>query len=492
MQKKSRAAIVGSGVAGLATAVRLASQGYDVTVFEANEYAGGKLAEIRLGDFRFDAGPSLFTLPDQMEAIFAVAGKRAADYFSYKKLDIVCRYFYEDGTMLNAWADTEQFAQELQEKMGIQPESVRQFFERSADLYRLTKHVFLEKSLHKLSTYLNKDTLASMLQVHRLDAFRTMHAANAATFSDPRLVQLFDRYATYNGSNPYTAPATLNIIPHLEYSIGAYFPDEGMAAIPRSLQRLAEDVGVKFRFSAPVSEILVENGQAKGVISQGETFAADVVISNMDIVPTYRKLMPRIAAPEKTLSQPRSSSALIFYWAMDAQFPELDLHNIFFSKEYRQEFDALWQQNTVSDDVTVYVFVSSKIVPTDAPPTGENWFVLINAPANDGSQDWDALTARLREATLTKLERMLNRTVRQHIVAEDVLDPRSIEARTSSYQGALYGSSSNNRFAAFLRHPNFSQQIKNLYFCGGSVHPGGGIPLCLLSAKIVSDLVGGK
>jgi phytoene desaturase len=344
-----------------------------------------------------------------------------------------------------------------------------------------------------------------MAQLHKIDAFRTLHAANARRFRSPKMVQLFDRFATYNGSNPYVAPATLNIIPHLEHHFGAWFPEGGMAQIPLSLSRLAMELGVTFRLNTRVEKILIAGradllrlrsatgarrpGAVKGVQVNGQAEAADLVVSNMDVVPTYRHLLPGQSAPEFTLNQPRSGSAVIFYWGMNTTFPQLDSHNIFFASDYEAEFRAVWERQTLADDVTTYVFVSSKHVPTDAPAGGENWFVLVNAPANTG-QDWDALIARTRANVLAQVSASLGRDVAAHIVAEDVLDPRTIESRTSSYQGALYGSSSNNKFAAFLRHPNFSQRLEGLYFCGGSVHPGGGIPLCLLSAKIVGDLVG--
>jgi phytoene dehydrogenase-like protein len=198
--------------------------------------------------------------------------------------------------------------------------------------------------------------------------------------------------------------------------------------------------------------------------------------------------MPSQKAPEKILSQERSSSAIIFYWGIRHSFEQLNLHNIFFSKNYQAEFASIFSSHTVADDSTVYVNISSKDELADAPDGCENWFVMVNAPANVG-QDWDEIIQRTRKNILSKLSKQLETNLEDFIECESILDPRSIEAKTQSAQGALYGSASNNRYAAFLRHPNFSSQIKNLYFCGGSVHPGGGIPLCLLSAKITAALI---
>ena len=186
------------------------------------------------------------------------------------------------------------------------------------------------------------------------------------------------------------------------------------------------------------------------------------------------------------MQQERSSSALGFYWGIKKQFPKLDLHNIFFSADYKQEFEHIWKEKNIYHDPTIYLNITSKYIHRDAPPGCENWFVMINVPANNG-QDWSNLVSEVRKNIIEKLSGILNTNINQLITSETILDPRDIESKTSSYQGSIYGTSSNNRSAAFLRHANRSSKIKNLYFCGGSVHPGGGIPLCLLSAKIVSD-----
>jgi phytoene desaturase len=278
------------------------------------------------------------------------------------------------------------------------------------------------------------------------------------------------------------------MIPHLEQHYGTFFPKGGMHEITKSLYQLALDLGVKFKFDTLVEDIIVDKKKAVGITTKNEVYYAKYVISNADVVPTYRKLLKKQKAPEKTLSQPRSSSALIFYWGIANEFPELDLHNIFFSEDYKTEFDAIFNKNTVSDDPTVYINITSKEEKSDAPKNHENWFVMVNVPSNTG-QNWDEIIDRTKKNIINKISRILKQDIAPLIVFESILDPRKIESNTQSYQGALYGASSNNKYAAFLRHPNFSQKIKNLYFCGGSVHPGGGIPLCLLSGKIVADLI---
>lgn len=485
---RGSASVVGAGIAGIAAAIRLANKGYQVDVFEANAYPGGKLSEIEQDGYRFDAGPSLFTMPELVEELFELSGERAEDHFRYQRLPVNCHYFYEDGTFVEAFAQPEDFVRELSQKTGEAPQNIQRALQQSAFLYDHLAELFMKRSLHRWPTFVNRAALRSYLSLHRLDFFRTMHQANRQRFTDPRVVQLFNRYATYNGSDPHQTPATMNIIPHLEFGRGAFFPKQGMYSITTSLCELAQRLGVQFHFGARVEQVLLAGDRVNGLRVNGENQEADLVVSNMDVVSTYRKLLPQVNPPARLLSQPKSSSALIFYWGIRQTFEQLDLHNIFFSQNYRAEFEHIFQHRSVHYDPTVYLNITSKYKPDDAPPGCENWFTMINVPNNSG-QDWDNLINRARDNIITKLNRMLDTDVAPLIATESILDPRSIESKTSSSQGALYGNSSNNRYAAFLRHANFSRKVRGLYFCGGSVHPGGGIPLSLLSAKIMADQV---
>ncbi|WP_316824596.1 1-hydroxycarotenoid 3,4-desaturase CrtD [Pedobacter miscanthi] len=486
---KPKAIVIGAGIAGIASAIRLSIKGYEVDVFEANSKAGGKLGEIKINGFRFDAGPSLFTMPQYVNELFKLAGKNPEDYFKYIKLKEVCRYFYEDGLRLNASSDLDKFAKEIEEKTNSTAAEVQQFLKKSETIYEVTHRVFLERSLHKLKSYLHWDTLKSIFRFGQIDAFRTQARANKSFFKDERITQLFNRYATYNGSDPYQAPATLNVIPHFEYHFGAFLPKNGMYGIVAALLKLAEELGIRFHYNQKVEEILYANEgkpKIKGVKVNDKTYKADIVISNLDIWFTYKNLLKGIPESKKLLNQERSSSALIFYWGMDGNYSDLGLHNIFFTEDYQKEFNAIWKDKSVCNDPTVYISISAKHIRGDAPADGENWFVMINVPANNG-QNWDQLIKESRNNIIKKISRILNRNIEKDIICEQILDPRSIESKTGSYQGSLYGNSSNNQFSAFLRHSNFSTKVKNLYFCGGSVHPGGGIPLALLSAKIIDD-----
>jgi len=477
-------AVIGSGIGGLATACRLASKGHEVTVFEKNASPGGKISELHMGGYRFDTGPSLFTLPELVHELYNAAEEPIPSTFGYKKLDVLCKYFYNSGENLVAWADQQKFTDECVEKLEEDPSNIRKYFKNASDIYKITADIFLFNSLHKLKNLLKFSVLKSVLQVNKIRFYKTMHGENSSNFKSPLLVQLFDRYATYNGSNPYKAPATLNVIAHLENNLGTYFPEQGMYAIVQHIYQLALKKGVRFNFNALVTSIDIKNKVATGLTVGDTTYAFDKIVSDSDINYVMNNLMDHPLKKRFNRLEP-SSSALVFYWGINKEFPELDLHNILFSGDYKEEFADLFQKKTIHNDPTVYIFVSSKMLKSDAPENCENWFVMVNAPANS-KENWDELIVKTKQNIIAKINTALKTNIEEYIQEEKIASPITIEQNTLSKGGALYGNSSNSMFSAFLRHPNFLKRIKNLYFVGGSVHPGGGIPLCLASAKIVS------
>ena len=489
MDTSPHAIVIGSGVAGMAAAIRLAVQGYAVDVYEQSAEPGGKLGYFETKGYHFDAGPSLFTQPANIEELFELAGEPISDYFRYTKMDHSCHYFYEDGTMIRAAADTDVFAAELQQKTGEPAHHLKHYLSASGKLYEGVASVFLNHSLHKRKSLFKAGIGKAIKTVRISHLMKSMHQMNQRSFQSEKVVQLFNRYATYNGSNPYKAPGMLSLIPHLEHNEGTFYPEGGMISITKALYQLAIKKGVVFHFNQPVERIIRHHNKAIGVVVGEKNILSDIVVSNVDVYFTYLRLLNDSEKAKKILKQERSSSALIFYWGIGKSFSQLGLHNIFFSNNYQQEFDHLFRLKKAYQDPTVYINITAKCEPGKQAPEGkENWFVMVNAPANVG-QDWSNLKMMYRKAVIDKLNRLLQTDIESLIETEDVLDPVLIETKTGSYQGSLYGTSSNSKMAAFLRHPNFSSQIEGLYFVGGSVHPGGGIPLCLKSAKIMSDIV---
>ena len=485
---KKKVIIIGSGIAGLAVSIRLKSKGYDVEVFEKNENVGGKLTDFYLDNFRHDFGPKLFTMPNLIEDIFQDAGVNIDKYFKYDKLNIVCKYFWDDGHVFNAYSDSQKFIHEVHKKFNKEENKVEEYIFNSEKKFNLIKKIFLEKSLHKISTYLSLDSLKAILNFLRLNIFISLNSLNKRYFKDEKLIQLFNRFATYNGSSPYLTSGIMSIIQHLEHNLGVFMPRKGISDISYSLYNLAIDLGVKFHFNSEVDSIMIKNKSAVGVLINKINHKADIIISNMDINLTYDRLLRGYRKPFFIKNYQPSSSAVVFYWNMNKTFSNLNVHNIIFTKDQKKEFDYIFNKKSIFNDPTVYICSTSKIVRGDAPAGCENWFILINSPYDSG-QDWEKIKNELKKCIIKKINSTLNVDIESNIIGEKILTPIEIEIETLSKFGSLYGSSSNSLQSAFIRHPNFSRRINNLYFCGGSVHPGGGIPLCLNSAKIVSDLI---
>ncbi|MCC6289584.1 MAG: phytoene desaturase [Chitinophagaceae bacterium] len=483
-----KAIIIGSGVAGLAVAIRLSVQGYTVTVYEKNAEPGGKLSIYKKDGYSFDTGPSLFTDPDELKDLFDFAGEDIEAYISYRQLASSCKYFFVNGKTFNTWIDKEKLAQESAEKIGEPAQNILQYLQKSAQLYENIGTVFLNNSLQKKSTWKKKAFIKAFTSVRPGLLFSTLNQYHESAFTTGEAIQVFNRFATYNGSNPYMCPSMLSIIPHVELNKGAFYPKGGMISITDALYKLAIKKGVQFVFSAPVQRIICVNNNAKGIVLNNKNIFSHIVISNVDTWFTYKNLLLDNRKAQHIEKKEKSSSAIVFLWGIKKQFPQMHLHNIFFSGDYKAEFKTIFQLKSVYKDPTIYVNITSKMEDAHAPHGKENWFVMINVPADSG-QDWTKMAAFLKQQVLKKLRGMLKEDIEPLIETEKIIMPPEIAANTSAKNGALYGISSNTKRNAFLRHPNFSKEINGLYFCGGTVHPGGGIPLCLKSAKIVGEMV---
>ncbi|MEQ8907820.1 MAG: 1-hydroxycarotenoid 3,4-desaturase CrtD [Vicingaceae bacterium] len=483
-----KAIVIGSGIAGLASSIRLKAKGYQVDVFEQAEKAGGKMGELKTKGYRWDTGPSLFTMPQLVDELFTLLGENPRDSFNYISKKTVCHYFWEDGTSFQAKTKLSEFTQEAAETFQEPEHQLKKYLTNSKLKYELTAPLFLNHSLHKAATYFSPSTLKALSSLPKLNLNSTLNEVNSSYFKNPKLIQLFNRYATYNGSSPYQTPGIMSMIPSLEMQQGTFFPEGGMRSIAESLFKLAQRHGVQFHFNETAKELVVSNKKIVCLKTNKGSYEADEYVCNMDVFFAYQKLMPKVKAPQKTLEQERSSSGIIFYWGIKGVFDQLGLHNIFFSEDYKREFQEIFKQKKVPFDPTVYINITSKEKADDAPKGCENWFVMINVPATN-DKEWKERVKVARKRVVEKLGRILNVEIENLIKTEDVLEPSLIEKKTYSHLGALYGTASNSKYSAFLRHPNFSKQLDNLWFCGGSVHPGGGIPLCLKSAKIATQLI---
>ena len=487
--------IIGAGLGGLAAACRLAKKGFSVTVLEKNETVGGKVNAVESGGYKFDTGASLVTLPHIFEELFEFCGEKLEDYLTFEKLEPICRYFWSDGTVFDASQSIEKTEEQISR---IAPEDVGNFRKYLADAkrkYEIAERTFLSKSLNELPELLTPKNFPDLLKISSL---KTLDKHNAGYFKSEKMRQLFNRFATYNGSSPYKIPATFALIPFVEFGFGAWYARGGIYEIPKALEKLALELGVEFLFDSNVEKIFVENGRATGVklandLDDEDFLFADIIISNADAVVTYRELIEEKKRPnfsdKKLEKREPSSSGFVLLLGAKKKFPQLAHHNIFFSDDYKTEFRHIFDIRIPTPHPTIYVSASSATDDTQAPADSENLFVLVNVPYMRWQVNWQFEAEAYRDVIVRKLEKFGLENLSGALEFEEIITPEDFEDVYRANKGSIYGVSSNGILSAFRRIPNKSIDIENLYFTGGATHPGGGMPLVLLSGKMTSDLI---
>jgi phytoene desaturase len=484
--------IIGAGLGGLAAAIRLATKGVRVRVLEKNATPGGKVNIHRAAGYSFDTGASLLTMRHVLADLFSSAGRSIDDYLEIFALEPICRYRWPDGATLDASTDLNKTEREI-ERVGSRAdaEGFRRFLVDARRKYEVAERTFLAHSLNDLPKLLRPRYARDLAAI---SSWRTLDAHVRRYFRSPHLRQLFNRFATYNGSSPYATPATFALIPYVEFGLGAWYVRGGMYELPSALARLAQELGVEIRTGVEVEEILIERGRACGVrLAGGEVLRSDAVLANSDAVDTYRRLIGkesrRVYTDRKLEQLEPSCSGLVLLLGVARRYPQLAHHNIFFSSDYPAEFRAIFDERRPAADPTIYVCASSRTDASQSPGGHENLFVLVNAPATSGQTDWTTEARGYRDLIVRRLEENGLDGLSKAIDYEYIITPADFEQTYHANRGSIYGISSNKRRNAFLRPPNKARDIEGLYFAGGSTHPGGGIPLVLLSGKMAAELL---
>ena len=483
--------ITGAGLGGLSVAIRLAKKNFEVTILEKNETVGGKVNLVESNGYKFDTGASLLTMRHVLEDLFEFAGRDIKDYLDIVACEPICRYFWSGGATLDASTDLEKTASEIAKIDLSDAANFQRFLSDAKHKYEIAEKTFLAHSLNDLPQLLRPKYLKDLFAISSLN---TLDKHNEKYFRSAKIRQLFNRFATYNGSSPFATPATFALVPYVEFGLGAWYARGGMYEIPRALEKLAAEFGARIKLNCEVEKIEIEKGKATGVrLKNGEIIESDFVVSNADAIATYRNLIDekeRKSFPDKKLDKIEpSSSGFVLLLGAKKQFPVLAHHNIFFSDDYKAEFDAIFKAKLPAQNPTIYVCATSRIDRTQAPEGCENLFVLVNAPYTNSQTDWNKEAKDYRDLIVEKLESFGLNDLGNSIEFEQIITPEDFEKKYSANRGSIYGVSSNGIFAAFLRPPNKARDIENLYFVGGATHPGGGIPLVLLSGKFAADLI---
>jgi phytoene desaturase len=494
--KNGRIGVIGGGLGGLAAACTLAARGYEVVLFEQNPWLGGKAAVHEQQGFRFDMGPTILTLPTVLARIFAEAHRDMADYLDLIALDPQWRCFYDDGSTLDLWADTERMASSLEAfAPGVQAgEKYRRFMTLSQQLHDISKRFFFWRSVGSMRDTLDLRSTFSLNvlnDLRHLRLGRTVASTVRAHASDPRVAQLLDHFTQYVGSAPHASPAVLCGIAQMQTHGGIWYPRGGTGAIPRALVQLAGDLHVDLRTGVDIARILTTQGTVSGVeTASGDYIALDAVVSNMDAVRTYRDLLG--GRPARRFARQRryepACSGVVLYLGLSQAYPHLLHHNFVFSQDPEAEFHTIYRHGEPAPDPTCYVCAPAQTDASVAPPGGDALYILVHTPYLRDHHDWQQMLPGYRRTILDKLVRTAGlEDIESRIVYEHALTPADIHQRYRVLNGAIYGLASHGRFTGAFKPGNRRTDVPGLYLAGGAAHPGPGMPMVLMSGWIAAD-----
>jgi diapolycopene oxygenase len=487
--RPQKVVVIGAGLGGISAAISLATEGFPVSLYEKNPRIGGKLNVAEKGGYSFDLGPSIIILPHLFRRLFEHAGKRMEDYVDFERLEPQWRSFWEDGVVLDLFSDTAQMEAELA-KLAGGGAGYFEFLEYSRRLYRFAEENYLERGADGPLEVFGGHNPVKVLKA--VDAFSTMDQGVARHVREPHLRQMLGFFVKYIGSSSYDAPAMLNLLPWSQLAYGLFYVRGGMYNLARGYERLMRDLGVEIHCDAEVVEITHQGRRVDGVrLADGTHVAADLVVSNMEVVPAYRRLLDDDSLLVKTYERvfEPAASGIVVHLGLDTTYPQLRHHNFFFSRDQRHHFEQIHRRKELPDDPTIYLVCPTRTDPAVAPAGRDLIKILPHIPYRQDPPYTPADYVALKERVYDKLERMGLRDLRRHIVVEDMLTPDDLERMYYSTKGSIYGTVSHRLKNYALKAPKRSPRYRGLYFTGGSVNPGGGTCMVVLCGQKVRDLI---
>lgn len=490
MTQKPTAIVIGAGIGGIATAARLAKNGYEVTVLEKNETPGGRANQIVQDGHRFDTGPTLFLMPEVWEETFASLGERMSEHIDLRRIDPTYKVHFEDGLQLELTSDIGKMQTQLEAVEKTAFTGFLHYIAEGSKHYKISLEKFVGRNFSSLFDYFS---LKNLPLIFKLKALGKHYRNTGRFFKDERLKAAFTFQNMYLGLSPYDAPATYSLLQYTELAEGVWYPMGGMYAAIQALVKVAGTLGVKFHFNMPVKKILVKGDQVTGVVTEdNRIFNADIFIGNADLPYIYKELLPDPVEANKMDKKLYTCSTIMFYWGVDKQYPQIAHHNVFLAGDYKSSFDQIFEQHKLPEEPSFYLHAPARTDPAAAPKGQDTLYVLVPVGHLDAAseQDWEERVNRARQAVFARLSKEMGITdLKDHIKFEIVYQPNTWKERFNLEKGAAFGLSHNFWQVGYLRPQNRHKTYQNLYFAGASTHPGTGLPIVLLSARLTTERI---
>ena len=490
MDKKKKVLIIGGGLGGLSAAISLAQSGYAVSLYEKNSHLGGKLNRLEQDGFGFDLGPSILTMPHIFERLFAASGKRMKDYVPIVRLEHQWRSFFPNGNVIDLHENIEEMSDKNPHLTQSDIHEYKQLLHYSKRLYDITEEGYFQKGLDTTKEVMNHHGFFQSIKEFNLGT--TMYAAINKRISNPQFRDMLSYFIKYVGSSPYDAPAVLNMMIYMQHSQGVWYVQGGMHLLARGLVRLAQEVGVGLYTNQGILQLQKENGKITGaMLTSGEKLTADYYIANMEVIPVYERLLKEEKSFIRKLKNKfePASSGMVIHVGVKKAYPQLGHHNFFFSENLKKQMEKIFHRHELPDDPVIYLVNVNKTDPSQSRPGFENLKILPHIPYIQDDPYTEEEYEAFAEKVLIKLEKMGLENLRENIVTRDIWTPEDIQRAYSSDRGSIYGTLSHKKKNKGFKHPKQSQLYDNLYFVGGTVNPGSGMPMVTLSGQQVRDKI---
>ncbi len=491
--KSTRVAVIGAGLGGISAAISLRAAGYQVEIFEKNPRIGGKLNVLEKDGFTFDLGPSIFTLPQFFRDLFERAGKNMDDYVKLDPVTPHWRNFFDDGLVLDLYQEEPLMRREFDKLPGDPAAHWREFqgfMEYARKQYAIIDEGYFRKGLDNLWEFLRYYGFRRLGA--NIDYKNTMAGSIASHFSEDHLRRIFEYFIKYVGSSALDSPGYMNLMPVIQFDYGLWYVRGGMYALADGLGKLMHEMDIPIHLNADVASINRSGRTVTGLtLADGTVFPSDLVVSNMEVIPAYQKLLgepPRFIRKLEKFAP--ACSGLVIHLGTNRTFPQLAHHNFFFSGNQHKHFRTVFQDRQLPEDPTLYVVAPTRSDPSKAPEGCDNIKILPHIPPlEDGSGITHDDYMKLRDRVIDKMERLGITGLRESIITEDILTPVDIQRLYRSNRGSIYGVVTDWKKNHGFKAPKTSTRYRNLYFCGGSVNPGGGMPMAVLSGQKVADRI---